>query len=71
MPLSFVAESRHWGASAVFGTSILAIIPLSIILSTATERIAVVTGPSIGGLVNAVFGNATELILALVALRAG
>jgi Ca2+:H+ antiporter len=56
---------------SVFATSALAIIPLSIVLSTATEKIAIVTGPSIGGLVNAVFGNATELILALMALRAG
>lgn len=69
--LSFLAEYQQWGELAVFITSILAIIPLSIVLSTATEKIAVVTGPSIGGLVNAVFGNATELILALVALKAG
>jgi Ca2+:H+ antiporter len=69
--LSCVAKYQHWGDLSVFATSALAIIPLSIILSTATEKIAMVTGPSIGGLVNAVFGNATELILALMALRAG
>jgi Ca2+:H+ antiporter len=71
MPLSWAAEVLHWGDFAVFTMSVLAIVPLSIILSTATEKIAVVTGPSLGGLVNAVFGNATELILALVALKAG
>jgi Ca2+:H+ antiporter len=71
VPLSYVAKYQHWGELTVFITSALGIIPLSILLSTATEKIAVVTGPSIGGLVNAVFGNATELILALVALRAG
>jgi Ca2+:H+ antiporter len=69
--LSCVAKYQHWGDLSVFATSALAIIPLSIVLSTATEKIAMVTGPSIGGLVNAVFGNATELILALMALRAG
>jgi Ca2+:H+ antiporter len=69
--LSCLAKYRHWGDLSVFATSALAIIPLSIVLSTATEKIAMVTGPSIGGLVNAVFGNATELILALMALRAG
>jgi Ca2+:H+ antiporter len=69
--LSCVAKYQHWGDLSVFVTSALAIIPLSIVLSTATEKIAMVTGPSIGGLVNAVFGNATELILALMALRAG
>jgi Ca2+:H+ antiporter len=71
IPLSCVAKYQHWGDLSVFVTSALAIIPLSIVLSTATEKIAMVTGPSIGGLVNAVFGNATELILALMALRAG
>ncbi len=71
VPLSWVAQSQQWGELTVFVTSALAIIALAIVLSTATEKIAVVTGPSIGGLVNAVFGNATELIVALVALRAG
>jgi Ca2+:H+ antiporter len=55
----------------VFVTSALAILPLAIWLSTATEEVAVVTGPAIGGLLNAVFGNATELIIGLVALKAG
>lgn len=71
VPLSWIAKFQQWGELPIFVTSALAIIPLSIVLSTATEKIAAVTGPSIGGLVNAVFGNATELILALVALRAG
>jgi Ca2+:H+ antiporter len=71
VPISFAADFLHWGEEAVFVTSILAIIPLSIWLSTATEKVAVVTGPSIGGLVNALFGNATALIIALTALRKG
>ncbi|MCY7274464.1 MAG: calcium/proton exchanger, partial [Phormidesmis sp. CAN_BIN44] len=61
----------EWGTMTVFVTSALAIVPLAIWLSTATEEVAVVTGPSVGGLLNAVFGNATELIIGLVALRAG
>jgi Ca2+:H+ antiporter len=40
-------------------------------MGTATEEIAVVFGPTLGGLLNATFGNATELIIALVALNAG
>jgi Ca2+:H+ antiporter len=40
-------------------------------MGTATEEIAVVVGPGIGGFLNATFGNATELIIALVALNAG
>jgi Ca2+/H+ antiporter len=70
IPISIAAEYLHWGPS-VFITSALGIIPLAIWLSTATEEVAIVTGPSIGGLLNAVFGNATELIIAIVALKAG
>ncbi|MDV3001162.1 MAG: Ca(2+)/H(+) antiporter [Chroococcopsis gigantea SAG 12.99] len=71
IPLSIVAQYYNWGTTAVFWTSTLSIIPLSIWLSTAVERVAVVTGPSLGGLVNAVFGNATFLIITLSALRKG
>lgn len=71
IPISIAAEKLEWGALTVFITGALAIVPLAIWLSTATEEVAVVAGPSIGGLLNAVFGNATELIIALVALRAG
>jgi Ca2+:H+ antiporter len=71
VPLSIAAQTLHWGTMPVFVTSALAILPLAIWLSTATEEVAVVTGPSIGGLLNAVFGNATELIISLVALKAG
>jgi len=71
VPISIAADLLHWGETAVFITSALAIVPLSIWLSTATEKVAVVTGPSIGGLVTAFFGNATELIIALVALKSG
>jgi Ca2+:H+ antiporter len=71
IPISIAAERLEWGALVVFITAALAIAPLAIWLSTATEEVAVITGPSIGALLNAVFGNATELIIALVALRAG
>ncbi len=71
LPLSLAASILGWDSLAIFATSALAIVPLSYWLGTATEKVAVVTGPSIGGLVNAVFGNATTLIIALVALREG
>jgi Ca2+:H+ antiporter len=71
VPISIAAKYLHWGDLPLFITSALAIIPLAIWLSTATEEIALVTGPAAGGLLNAVFGNATELIIALVALKAG
>lgn len=71
VPISIAAEYLHWGTFTIFITSGLAIVPLAIWLSTATEEVAIVTGSSIGALLNAVFGNATELIIALVALKAG
>lgn len=71
IPLSLLAEWLHWGELAVFATSALAILPLAGFIGEATEEIAVVMGPSWGGLLNATFGNATELIIALFALQEG
>lgn len=71
VPISIAAEWLGMGEGAVFITSILAILPLAVWLSTATEELALALGPSIGALLNAVFGNATELIIALTALKAG
>lgn len=71
IPISIAAHLLHWGSLAVFVASSMAIIPLASWMGAATEEIAVVIGPSAGGLLNATFGNATELIIALIALRAG
>jgi Ca2+:H+ antiporter len=71
VPISIAAHFLEWGSSVVFITSGLAIVPLAAFMGTATEEIAVVVGPSLGGLLNATFGNATELIIALIALNAG
>lgn len=71
VPIAFAADYLQWDDTLVFLLSAIAIIPVSIWLSTATEKIAVVTGPTLGGLLNAVFGNATALIIALTALRQG
>lgn len=71
IPISIAGHFLHWGAAVIFVTACLGIIPLAAWMGTATEEIAVVLGPSLGGLLNATFGNATELIIALVALNAG
>ncbi len=71
IPVSVAAHFLGWGDLIVFVTAALAIIPLAGWMGTATEEIAVVLGPSLGGLMNATFGNATELIIAVFALRAG
>ena len=55
----------------VFIASSLAILPLAYWMGRATEQLAARLGEGVGGLLNATFGNAAELIIALVALRAG
>jgi Ca2+:H+ antiporter len=72
VPAVFAGErlvpERH---TLLFLLSVLAIVPLAALLSHATESVAVKTGDSVGGLLNATLGNLTELIIALAALRAG
>ena len=57
--------------TTVFVLSCLAIIPFAFFMGRATEAIAERSGPAIGGLLNATFGNAAELIIAFAAMRAG
>lgn len=71
IPISIVGHFLHWSQAIIFITAGLAIIPLAGFMGTATEEIAVVLGPNLGGLLNATFGNATELILAFIALKSG
>ena len=55
-----------WGIgdhTTMFVVSALALVPLAAVLGHATEAVAVFTGPKIGGLLNATFGNAAELII--------
>ncbi len=63
VPISLAAHFLDWGALAVFITDGLAIIPLAAWMGSATEEITVVVDPTLGGFLNATFGNATELIL--------
>jgi Ca2+:H+ antiporter len=71
IPVSLAGHFLGWSSSVIFITSGLAIIPLAAWMGTATEEIAVVLGPNLGGLLNATFGNATELIIGIIALNAG
>ncbi|KAJ2973965.1 hypothetical protein NQ176_g6301 [Zarea fungicola] len=57
--------------TVVFVVNFIAIIPLAAMLSFATEEIALRTGETLGGLINATFGNAVELIVAIIALIKG
>jgi len=71
VPIAIVLELMHAGPTLIFVTSCLAIIPLAGVMGKATEHLAERVGEGIGGLLNATFGNAAELIIAIVALRAG
>src|ERR1700752_4123962 len=66
--LEYLAPERYL---FVFATSCLAILPLAGWMGHATEQLAERMGEGVGGLLNATFGNAAELIIALAALRAG
>jgi Ca2+:H+ antiporter len=55
----------------MFGIYCLTIIALAGVMGRATESLAIVAGPRIGGLLNATFGNAVELIISIFALKAG
>lgn len=61
----------RWDPTTVFVLNFLAIIPLAAVLSFATEEISRRLGETLGGLLNATFGNAVELIVSVIALRAG
>jgi Ca2+:H+ antiporter len=71
IPLALLGRVLDWPPLAIFSMSGLAIVPLAKWMGTATEELATHVGPGIGGLLNATFGNATELIIAIFALRAG
>lgn len=65
VPIGIVAGKLEWSPTAVFTLNFLAIIPLAAVLSFATEEISVRLGDALGGLLNATFGNAVELIVRL------
>jgi Ca2+:H+ antiporter len=72
VPISIVlGYVVHAPAVWVFLTACLGVLPLAGYMGESTEHLAHRTGPTIGGLLNATFGNAAELIIAIVALRAG
>ncbi|KAI8635581.1 calcium/proton exchanger [Xylariaceae sp. FL1651] len=69
VPIGIIAGNAHWDPIAVFVINFFAIIPLAAVLSFATEEISAKLGEALGGLLNATFGNAVELIVSIIALR--
>src|SRR3979411_2761302 len=70
IPASLLAELAHQPL-LTFITAALAIIPLAGLIGRATDQLAVCVGPQLGGLLNATFGNLTELIVAVLLIAAG
>jgi Ca2+:H+ antiporter len=71
VPIALALGWTHAPPVWVFITGCLAILPLAGLMGEATEHLACRAGPAVGGLLNASFGNAAELIIAFIALRAG
>ncbi|EKN65430.1 CaCA family calcium/proton antiporter [Neobacillus bataviensis LMG 21833] len=71
VPLSVIGTLMHWPSIVLFILYCLTIIALSSYMGRATESLAIVAGPRIGGLLNATFGNAVELIISVFSLKAG
>lgn len=71
VPLTVMGSVFHWPSMAMFIICSISVIALSSFMGRATESLAIVSGPRIGGLLNATFGNAVELIISVFALQAG
>lgn len=71
IPAAIYLHLQAGDPTLVFFVACAGVLPLAGLMGTATEHIATKTGPTLGGLINATFGNAAELIIALAALRAG
>jgi Ca2+:H+ antiporter len=71
VPASIVLQYLNSPAWVLFIASCLAVLPLAGYMGEATEHLAARSGPAVGGLLNATFGNAAELIIAIAALRIG
>src|SRR6266849_9399146 len=70
-PAAVLAEALHAAPLATFVLAALGLVPLAGLIGLATEVLAERLGHAIGGLLNATFGNAAEIIIGLTALAAG
>ncbi|KAG8911160.1 hypothetical protein FRC01_005878, partial [Tulasnella sp. 417] len=71
VPLSAISHHLNWDAGLRFAFSFLAIVPLAKLLGESTEQLSMKLGESFGGLLNASFGNAVEIIVGVAALIQG
>src|SRR6266498_998367 len=69
--VAIALELANASDAVIFVTAALGIVPTAALMSDATQELASRAGPGIGGLLNVTFGNAPELIIALIALGDG
>eukprot|EP00475_Leptophrys_vorax_P017336 TRINITY_DN23_c0_g1_i4.p1 TRINITY_DN23_c0_g1~~TRINITY_DN23_c0_g1_i4.p1 ORF type:complete len:530 (+),score=125.25 TRINITY_DN23_c0_g1_i4:565-2154(+) len=69
--IACISKAAGWSDGVTFFSCVLGLIPLAAMLGDCTEQLAGHTNQTIGGLLNATFGNATELIISVFALRNG
>src|SRR5688572_3942146 len=71
IPIAIFLEQSHASAPMIFFSAALSIVPIARLIGSSTEQLATYTGDAVGGLLNASFGNLPEVIIAVVALKAG
>src|SRR3954451_928702 len=76
IPIAFlvhyvIGAGKSWEPTVTFVLASLGVIPLAHLMGEATEHLSERTGPTWGGLLNATFGNAAELIIAIIAMTKG
>lgn len=71
IPIAFWSHYASWSSMSIFLWNFFAMIPLAALLGAFTEEVAAHTNQTIGGLINATFGNAVEVVVAIQALLAG
>jgi len=71
VPIGIISGKSEWGCLTTFLANFVAIIPLAAVLGASTEALAAHVGQMLGGLLNATFGNAVEMIVTINAIKAG
>ncbi len=71
IPVTIILEFGHASAPLIFFSAALSIVPIARLIGDSTEQLATYTGDAVGGLLNATFGNLPELIIVIIALKAG
>jgi len=69
--LTAIADFLHWSPTWITIIAAVGIVPVARLMGESTEHISAKVGPAAGALMNATFGNAAELIIAIFALKAG